>query len=77
MKPAPFDYFAPTTLEEALGLLKQYGSDARVIAGGQSLVPMLALRLARPEVIVDLNRVAALAGIAEDGESLRIGAMTR
>lgn len=77
MKPAPFDYFAPTTLEEALGLLKQYGSDARVIAGGQSLVPMLALRLARPEVIVDLNRIPALAGIAEDGQSLRIGAMTR
>lgn len=77
MKPAPFDYFAPATLEEALGLLKQYGSDARVIAGGQSLVPMLALRLARPEVIVDLNRVPALAGIEEDGRSLRIGAMTR
>ena len=53
MKPAPFDYFAPTTLEEALGLLKQYGSDARVIAGGQSLVPMLALRLAH------MDRLAA------------------
>ncbi len=77
MKPAPFDYFAPTTLEEALDLLKTYGGDARVIAGGQSLVPMLALRLARPEVVVDLNRIPALAGIAEDGASLRIGAMTR
>jgi carbon-monoxide dehydrogenase medium subunit len=77
MKPAPFDYFAPTTLDEALGLLKTYGGDARVIAGGQSLVPMLALRLARPEVIVDLNRIPTLAGIAEDGATLRIGAMAR
>ncbi|MDQ6432550.1 xanthine dehydrogenase family protein subunit M [Mesorhizobium sp. LHD-90] len=77
MKPAPFDYFAPTSLEEALDLLDRYGPDARVIAGGQSLVPMLALRLARPEVIVDLNRIPALAGIAEEGSTLRIGAMTR
>lgn len=77
MKPAPFDYFAPTTLDEAFDLLGQYGSDARVIAGGQSLVPMLALRLARPEVIIDLNRIPSLAGIVEDGTTLRIGAMTR
>jgi len=77
MKPAPFEYFAPTSLEEALSLLQEHGSDARVIAGGQSLVPMLALRLARPEVIIDLNRIPALAGISEDGATLRIGAMTR
>ncbi|MDI6029368.1 xanthine dehydrogenase family protein subunit M [Corticibacterium sp. UT-5YL-CI-8] len=77
MKPAPFDYFAPTTLEEVFELLNRYGGDARVIAGGQSLVPMLALRLARPEVVVDLNRVPSLSGITEEDGVLRIGAMTR
>lgn len=77
MKPAPFDYFAPTSLDEVIELLGRYGGDARVIAGGQSLVPMLALRLARPEVLVDLNRVPSLAGIAEEGGTLRIGAVTR
>lgn len=77
MKPAPFDYFAPTSLEEVIELLGKYGDDARVIAGGQSLVPMLALRLARPEVLVDLNRVPSLAGISEESGTLRIGTMTR
>ena len=77
MKPAPFDYFAPTTLDEVFELLARFGDDARVIAGGQSLVPMLALRLARPEVLIDLNRVPSLSGISEDGGTLRIGAMTR
>ncbi len=67
MKPAPFDYFAPTTLEEALGLLKQYGSDARVIAGGQSLVPMLALRLANPTGDDERFELALTAG---DGRSI-------
>jgi carbon-monoxide dehydrogenase medium subunit len=77
MKAAPFDYHAPCTLSEALELLALYGPDARVIAGGQSLVPMLALRLARPEVLVDLNRIPGLAGIREQDETIRIGAMTR
>lgn len=77
MKPAPFDYFAPTSIEEVFELLDRYGGDARVIAGGQSLVPMLALRLARPEVLVDLNRVPSLAGICQEAGMLRIGAMTR
>jgi carbon-monoxide dehydrogenase medium subunit len=77
MKPAPFDYLAPETLEAAIEALVRFGPDARPLAGGQSLVPMLALRLARPAVLVDLNRIAALAGIRDAGTELRIGAMTR
>jgi CO/xanthine dehydrogenase FAD-binding subunit len=73
VKPAPFDYVAPETLEDALALV---GEDSRPLAGGQSLVPMLNFRLARPARLVDLERVAGLAYI-EAGETLRIGAMTR
>ncbi|MBS0532734.1 MAG: xanthine dehydrogenase family protein subunit M [Proteobacteria bacterium] len=76
MKPAPFDYEAPTTIADALKLLGGH-EDARPIAGGQSLVPMLAFRLARPSLLVDLNRIPSLAGIEEKGGVLRIGAMTR
>lgn len=77
MKPAPFEYHAPRSLEEALDLLESEGSEARVIAGGQSLVPMLALRLARPEVLIDLNRIPELSGIRQEGSTIHIGAMTR
>lgn len=74
MKPAPFDYRAPASIDEALPLL---GLDSAVLAGGQSLVPLLNLRLARPELVVDINGIAELDYIrAEDG-ALRIGAMTR
>jgi CO/xanthine dehydrogenase FAD-binding subunit len=73
MKPAPFEYAAPETLDDALALI---GEDSRPLAGGQSLVPMLNLRLARPARIVDLERVAGLAYIEAD-KTLRIGAMTR
>lgn len=77
MKPAPFHYLAPADIEETLEVLREQGDEAKVLAGGQSLVPMLNFRLARPEVLVDLNQVAGLDGIrAEDG-ALRIGAMTR
>ena len=77
MKPAPFDYLAPTRIEEVLDVLREYGDEAKVLAGGQSLVPMLNFRLARPAVLVDINQVAGLDGIrAEDG-TLRIGAMSR
>ena len=77
MKPAPFDYVAPADVEETLEVLREQGDEAKVLAGGQSLVPMLNFRLARPAVLVDLNQVAGLDGIrAEDG-ALRIGAMTR
>ena len=75
MIPAAFDYFAPTSIEEALQLLGSSG-DVRVLAGGQSLIPLLKLRLAAPEVIVDLGRIESLRGIREDGDALVIGAMT-
>jgi carbon-monoxide dehydrogenase medium subunit/6-hydroxypseudooxynicotine dehydrogenase subunit alpha len=77
VKPAIFEYDAPTTVEEALGLLSQHGEDAKVLAGGQSLVPLMNFRLARPDRIVDLNEISELAYIREEGDTLRIGAMTR
>jgi carbon-monoxide dehydrogenase medium subunit len=78
MKPSPFQYHAPTTREEALSLLVEHGYDAKILAGGQSLVPSMNFRLAQPGILVDLNRVEDLFGIypVEDG-GLRIGAMTR
>ena len=75
MIPAAFDYHAPTSLEEAIALLGSAG-DVRVLAGGQSLIPLLKLRLAAPEVIVDLGRIESLRGIREDGDTIVIGAMT-
>ena len=75
MIPAAFDYYAPTSVEEALQLLGSSG-DVKVLAGGQSLIPVLKLRLAAPEVIVDLGRIDALRGIREEGDTLVIGAMT-
>ena len=77
MKPAPFDYYAPESAAEALDLLARYGADARLLAGGQSLVPLLNFRLSAPAVIVDLNRASDLAYIREERGRLRIGAMTR
>lgn len=77
MKPAPFHYAAPDTVEQTLALLHAYGSDAKLLAGGQSLVPLLNMRLARPSVIIDLNRVKTLDYIREDDGGIRIGAMTR
>ena len=77
MKPAPFTYEAPTTLAEAVDVLGRYGDEAKVLAGGQSLVPVLALRLARFEALVDLNRVEELAYVREDDGAVVIGAMTR
>lgn len=77
MKPAPFAYHAPNSLEEALELLARYGDEAKALAGGQSLVPTMSFRLAQPAVLVDLGRIAELVGIAESAGGLRIGAMTR
>ncbi|MER6810263.1 xanthine dehydrogenase family protein subunit M [Spirillospora sp. NPDC000708] len=76
MKPAPFAYHAPSSIQEAASLLTELGEDAKAIAGGQSLVPMLALRLAAVEHLVDLRRVADLRGIERRNGSLRIGAGT-
>ncbi|HUF14230.1 MAG TPA: xanthine dehydrogenase family protein subunit M [Longimicrobiales bacterium] len=77
MKPPPFEYHAPPTLVEALTLLAQHGDEAKALAGGQSLIPVLNFRLARPSVIVDLNRIDELIGIDATGPSLRVAAMTR
>ena len=77
MKPAPFQYFAPTTLDEALALLAQHGDAAKVLAGGQSLVPMMNFRLVTPSILIDLNRVAELDYLRAHDSGLAIGAMTR
>jgi CO/xanthine dehydrogenase FAD-binding subunit len=77
MKPPPFEYFAPTSVEEALSLLREHGDQAKVLAGGQSLVPMLNFRLVRPGFLVDLNRIESLAYVREADGGLAIGAMTR
>lgn len=77
MKPPPFDYHAATSVDEVVALLAEHGGEAKVMAGGQSLMPLLSLRLARPAQLIDLNRIGALAGIAADNGTVSIGAMTR
>jgi carbon-monoxide dehydrogenase medium subunit len=77
MIPAAFDYHLPATLDEALALLARHGDNAKILAGGQSLLPMLKLRLAETRVLVDIGRVPGLEYIKEEGGSLRIGAGTR
>ena len=76
MIPPPFDYHAPTTVGEALKLLADLGEDAKLLAGGHSLLPMMKLRFAEPAHLIDLNRIDALRGIREDGPDIVIGAMT-
>jgi aerobic carbon-monoxide dehydrogenase medium subunit len=75
--PAPFDYLTATSAAHALDLLGEHGEDAKLLAGGHSLLPMMKLRLAAPEVLIDLHRVTELSGISSDGDELVIGAMTR
>jgi CO/xanthine dehydrogenase FAD-binding subunit len=77
VKPAPFDYLVPASLEEALDALASHGEDAKVLAGGQSLVPMLNFRLARPAVLVDINRIAGLGGVDVSDVALTLGPTTR
>ena len=77
MFPAPFDYHRPETLDEAMSLLAQYGGDARVLAGGQSLIPAMRFRLARPAVLIDINRLADLGYLREADGALAIGAIAR
>ena len=77
MIPAPFDYHAPATLAEAIGLLQQHGDDAKVLSGGQSLLPLLKLRLASAMHVVDIGRIPGLDYIKEDGGYLKIGGRTR
>jgi len=76
MIPARFDYVAPTSVEEALNALAEHGDDAKIMAGGQSLLPVLRMRLNAPEMVIDLGRIESLRGIREDGDALVIGAMT-
>ena len=75
MIPAQFDYVAPESLEEALSVLAEAGDDAKVIAGGQSLLPVLRMRLNAPEKVVDLRRIPGLTDISEDGDAIVIGSM--
>jgi CO/xanthine dehydrogenase FAD-binding subunit len=77
MKPAPFEYHAPRDSDEALAILAEHGDEAKALAGGQSLVPLLNFRLAEPAQIVDLNGIGSLAYVRRTKGSLRIGAMTR
>jgi carbon-monoxide dehydrogenase medium subunit len=74
--PAAFDYARPSTVEEALQVIAEGGDDVKVLAGGQSLIPVMRLRLAAPELVVDLTRIPELRGVREDGDALVVGAMT-
>jgi carbon-monoxide dehydrogenase medium subunit len=76
MIPAAFDYHAPTTVPDAIKLLADLGSDAKILAGGHSLLPMMKLRFAQPAHLIDINRIASLRGIREEGGQIVIGAMT-
>jgi carbon-monoxide dehydrogenase medium subunit len=77
MYPAAFEYLRPNSISEALALLRQCGDDAKLLAGGQSLVPMMKLRLARPKFLIDIHRIADLNYIREEAGQIRVGAMTR
>jgi CO/xanthine dehydrogenase FAD-binding subunit len=77
MKPAAFDYVRPGNLDEAASLLERSGGDAKILAGGQSLVPLLNYRMLRPRMLIDINQVSELAYLREEGTGLRIGALTR
>jgi len=77
MIPAPFDYSAPSTLEEAIALLQEHGDEAKILAGGHSLLPMMKLRFASPEHLIDINNIPGLSYIKEDNGHLKIGALTR
>jgi CO/xanthine dehydrogenase FAD-binding subunit len=77
MKPAPFEYYAPDSVEQAMDLFSQYNSDAKILAGGQSLVPAMNFRVVQPSGLIDLNRVAELSYIREEGDVIRVGSMAR
>ena len=77
MYPQAFEYFCPDTLEGVIELLTQYGDDAKILAGGQSLIPLMKLRLASPKYVIDLDKLQGLSGISEQGSEILIGALTR
>ena len=76
MIPASFDYLAPTSVAEALAALAEHGDEAKILAGGQSLLPVLRMRLNAPEVVIDLGRIDALRGVRDEGDAIVVGAMT-
>ena len=77
MIPSSFEYRAPSTLDEALKKLNELGDEAKILAGGHSLIPMMKLRFAEPEHLVDINNIPGLSYVKEEGQYLIIGAMTR
>jgi len=77
MIPPSFEYLRPNTIPEAIALLQQHGEEAKILSGGQSLIPMMKLRLARPAYLIDINRIAGLSYIKEEGGFLKIGGLTR
>lgn len=77
MIPPSFEYLRPNTIPEAISLLQQYGQEAKILSGGQSLIPMMKLRLARPSYLVDINRIEGLSYVKEEGGFLKIGGLTR
>ena len=77
MIPQSFEYFSPATISEAIALLQKHGDGAKILSGGQSLIPMMKVRLARPEYIVDINRIANLQYVKEEDGFLKIGGLTR
>src|SRR5262249_15685174 len=77
MSPPSFEYLRPSTIKEAVAMLQKHGDAAKILSGGQSLIPMMKLRLARPEYVIDINRIPGLEYIKEDGGYLAIGGLTR
>src|SRR5207244_12636658 len=75
--PAAFDYHPAKTVDEAIALLQQYGDDAKLLAGGHSLLPTMKLRLAQPAHLIDLGKISGLSYISDDGDAVAVGAMTR
>jgi len=77
MKPPKFQYLRPTTIEEALYFLEKYGEDAKIISGGQSLIPVLNMRLSQPDYLIDVSRIKELNYIKSEGSVITIGALTK
>ncbi len=77
MIPGSFTYLKPASLDEAIGLLGQHADNGKILAGGQSLIPIMRFRLAEPEFLIDINHIAGLDGISDQGDHLAIGALTR
>ena len=77
MIPANFEYESPTTIEEALDLLEKYGDEAKILSGGHSLIPMMKLRFASPEYLIDINHIPGLSHITQDGDTIKLGALVR